>query len=161
MSKPYSIKVFIILAALFCLGFFMRAEGNAEEKALPGKGKGPITITAASLSADSKARRAVFEGNVAAKSEEMTMHSDRMVVLYSEEGGVEKIEAAGSVRLVKGDRVVTSGKAEYTRADDKVVFTENPKIAEGRTLITGSKIIYYMGEDRTSVTDSKVFIERK
>jgi lipopolysaccharide transport protein LptA len=130
-------------------------------KSLLGKGKGPITITADSLSADSKAGKAVFQGHVVAKSEDMTMNSDNMVVTYSEQGGVEKIEATGSVRLVRRARVITSGKAEYMKADDKVTFTEDPKIAEGGTLITGTKVIYYMSEDRTAVTNSKVFIERK
>jgi len=163
MSKPGSIRPLSVILVLICAGMiFSGIRGHAEEKGgFIGKGKGPITITAQSLQADSKARKAVFEGNVIAKSEDMTMHSDKMVVLYSQEGGVETIEATGSVKLVRGARVITSGRAEYTRADDKVVFTENPKIAEGGTLITGSKVIYYMGEDRTSVTDSKVFIERK
>lgn len=148
-------KILVLLIMLLAFG----ARLGAEE--LLQKGKGPITITATSLSADSKAHKAVFEGNVVAKSSEMTMYSDKMTVIYSEQGGVEQIEAVGNVRLIKGGRVITSGKADYYKPDEKVIFTEEPRIAEGKTIITGSKITYLMTEDKTSVENSKVFLEPK
>lgn len=157
MSKLNSNERVLILLFLF-LVFGIRA--GAEEQLLQ-KGKGPITITSETLSADSKAHKAVFEGKVVAKSDEMTMYSDKMTVLYSEQGGVNQIEALGNVRLIKGARVITSGKAQYFKPEEKVVFTEEPRITEGKTIITGSRITYLMNEDKTSVENSKVFMETK
>ncbi|MDA8173832.1 MAG: hypothetical protein M0018_04480 [Nitrospiraceae bacterium] len=123
--------------------------------------KGPVIITAKSLSADSKTHTAIFSGNVKAKTENMEIFADKMVVMYGDQGGVERIVATGAVRVIKEGRVITAGKADYTRADDKIVFSVNPKVAEGDTVITGTQIVYYVSDDRTSVTDSKVMIQGK
>ena len=64
--------------------------------------KGPIVITSQTLLSDNKARTALFEGSVVAKTENMTLYSDKMLVYYAEEtGNVTKIDAEGSVKLVK------------------------------------------------------------
>ena len=121
--------------------------------------KGPVTVTSRTLSADQKARQALFEGDVIARSEEMTMYSDRMLVTYGEKGGIEHMVSDGSVKLIKGGRVITSGKAEYFRDEDKIIFSINPKVVEGKTVITGTTIVYYPNEERTTVSESRVLID--
>ncbi len=181
-SKPFFTRAFAAAAAaamplFFCSGLSLAAQGNAaagktsagvqtgaavtnSPAATLGE-KGPVIITAKSLSADSKAHTAIFSGNVKAKTENMEIFADRMVVMYGDQGGVERIVATGAVRVIKEGRVITAGKADYTKADDKIVFSTNPRVAEGDTVITGTKIVYYVSDDRTSVTDSKVMIQGK
>jgi lipopolysaccharide export system protein LptA len=151
-----SFRVFLL--PLFLLAAFLcqPCEG-AEELA----GKGPIVITSDMFSAEGKANIAVFEGNVVAKTGDVTLRSDRMTVRYSGEGRVEEIEAEGRVSLVKGDRVITSGKAVYVEGERKITFTEDPRAAEGDNVITGSRMIYMIDEDRSIVEDSKVFLRQK
>ena len=73
---------------------------SAEEKT--EQIKGPILITSQTLLSDDKARTALFEGSVVAKTENMTIYSDKMLVYYAEgTGNVTKIVAEGSVKLVK------------------------------------------------------------
>lgn len=161
MSKPHFIKVLLFVSILL-----MAAPLRADEQAARANGnininKGPIVITARSLSSDSRANTALFEGNVTAKTDDIELYADRMLVSYGQQGGVERIAAEGTVKLIKGPRAITAGKADYTRADDKIIFSENPMVAEGRTLITGSRITYWITEDRTLVNDSKMFIESK
>ncbi|MBS1114482.1 MAG: lptA, partial [Nitrospirae bacterium] len=61
--------------------------------------KGPITITSETLTADNKAHTALFEKSVVAKTTDLTIQADKMLVFYQEDGGeVTKIEATGSVR---------------------------------------------------------------
>lgn len=121
--------------------------------------KGPITVTSRTLSADQKARQALFEGDVIARSEEMTMYADRMLVTYAEKGGIEHMVSDGSVKLIKAGRVITAGKAEYFRGEDKIIFSISPKVVEGKTVITGTTIVYYLNDERTDVLDSKVLID--
>ncbi|MCL5024118.1 MAG: lipopolysaccharide transport periplasmic protein LptA [Nitrospirae bacterium] len=122
--------------------------------------KGPVVITSATLTADNKARTALFEGSVVARTETMKIHADRMLVFYAEDGRITKIEADGNVRLIKGERVITAAKATYLAAEEKVIFDGQPKAVEGRNIVTGTRMIYLMKEDRSLVENSKVFMER-
>jgi lipopolysaccharide export system protein LptA len=137
--------------------FFAERQGNSEEKS-PLK-KGPITITSETLSADNKARTAFFEGSVLARTDSAELHADRMLVFYSEDGKVIKIEAEGDVRLIRGQRVMTSDKALYFAEEEKVIFTGSPKATEAGNVVTGTKITYMIKEDRSIVEHSRVFIK--
>ncbi|HEX8949864.1 MAG TPA: LptA/OstA family protein, partial [Dissulfurispiraceae bacterium] len=128
--------------------------------------KEPTVITSQMLTADNKAHTALFQVNVVAKKGDMTIYSDKMLVYYSEEKGsnnIRKIDAEGNVKVIKGDRVVTSRFATYyATPEEHVVFTGDPKASEGENVVTGTKMIYYMKDDRSVVENSKVFlVERK
>ena len=122
--------------------------------------KGPVVITSSGLSADNKARTALFEGSVLVKTETMTISSDKMLVSYTEDGKITKIVADGRVKLIKGERVITSDEATYFADEDKVIFTGQPKAVEGTSMVTGTKITYLLKDDRSLVENSKVFMER-
>jgi lipopolysaccharide export system protein LptA len=124
--------------------------------------KGPITVTSDSLTADNKAHRAVFEKNVTAKTSDITIHSDRMVVHYREQGGeVTKIEAQGNVKVYQEAKVISAAEAVYYATEDRIVFTGSPRAVDGENVVTGSKMIYYIKEDRTLVEDSKVILKNQ
>lgn len=134
------------------------ATGSTEVPVATG---GPIVITASTLSADGKARTALFEGSVLAKKGNISLHAGRMTVLYSEKGTVVRIDAEGDVRLVRGARVLTADRATYTAKDDSIVFTGGPKASENGNVITGTKITYMMAEDRSLIQNSTVFLRTK
>lgn len=126
------------------------------------KVKGPITITSESLTADNKAHTALFEGKVVAKTTEMTIYSDKMLVFYKEgSGDVTKIEATGNVRLVKETRVITSQNATYYADEDKVVFTGDPRAMDGENVVTGAVMTYFISDDRSLVEKSRVFLKKR
>ena len=137
----------------------------AEEKKDAKKGQVPTVITSESLTADNKAKTALFTGSVVAKKTDMTLYADRMLVYYSEGGSgsnIDKIEADGNVKLVRGNRIITSGKmVYYAGKDERAIFTEGPRAAEGKNVVTGTKMTYYMKDDRSVVENSKVFIVEK
>jgi lipopolysaccharide export system protein LptA len=156
---------FSIRPCLFFIVFFLcgvvsisGSPSYGEEKLI--ESKGPVVITSETLTADNKARTALFEGSVTARTGTMTINSDRMLVYYSEGGRITKIEAMGNVRLVKGERVITSDEATYFAEEEKVIFTGRPKAAEGSNMVTGTRMIYLMKEDRSIVENSKVFMEK-
>lgn len=155
---------------------------QAEEK------KVPLIITSRTLIADNEENTATFEGEVVARKGDSTLYADRMIVFAKkapaavgteaggagkepqkaakpksssdqEAGDVDRIEAYGNVRLIKGNRVVTAAQAVYhTQPEEYVVFQGDPRAAEGRNVVTGTKMTYYMKDDRSVVENSKVFL---
>lgn len=142
-----------------CVVLFFLCSLSAGEQKLIEK-KGPITITSSTLTADNRAHTALFEGSVTAKTEDTTLHADKMLVHYTEAGKVTRIEASGHVKLVKGERVITSDEATFLADEEKVVFTGQPKAVEGTTMVTGTKMIYLIKEDRSVVEQSRVYMEK-
>lgn len=128
--------------------------------------KEPTIITSEILTADNKAKTALFERSVVARKGEMTLFADKMLVYYSEEKGssnIKRIDAEGNVKLIKGERVVTSKFATYfAEPEEKIIFTGEPRATEGENVVTGTKMIYFMKDDRSIVENSKVLlIERR
>jgi len=127
--------------------------------------KEPTVVTSQKLTTDQKAKTALFEVNVVAKKGDRTMYADTMLVYYSEDksgSNIKKIDADGNVKLVRGERVVTSKHAVYyAEPEEYVVFTGEPRASEGENVVTGTKMTYFMKDDHSIVEDSKVFIVNK
>jgi lipopolysaccharide export system protein LptA len=156
----------------------VKSETNAEPKkeqkkqlgktSLMGGGdKEPTVITSNSLTADNNAKTALFTGHVVAKKGDRTFYADRMLVHYiesadGESSNIDRIEADGNVKLVRNARVITSDKMiYYAGADERAVFTGGPRATEGKNMLTGTIMTYYMKDDRSVVENSKVFIVEK
>src|SRR5512146_2779776 len=117
------LKQFFIISVLSVLLYSAGASAGEQKM----QAKGPINITSETLTSDNKAHTALFEGKVVAKTTDMTIYSDKMLVFYKEGSGeVTKIEATGNVRLLKSGRLITSRMATYYADEDKVVFTGEP-----------------------------------
>ncbi|GAB5047111.1 LptA/OstA family protein [Thermodesulfovibrio sp. TK110] len=148
----------IVLIALF---LFINPVLAQEKKEMPE----PIIITSRTLINDSKTKTATFEGNVVAKRGEVTLYANKMIVYYEDEqkgGNIKMIEAIGDVKLVKADRVITSHKATYLpEPEERVIFTGEPRATEGKNLVTGEKITYFLKDDRSLVEKSKVYLKEK
>jgi lipopolysaccharide export system protein LptA len=124
--------------------------------------KKTIVITSKTLTADNRNNTAVFEGSVVAKTGDITMHSDKMSVFYdNSENSIDTIHATGNVKVHKNERALFSDKAVYFDADEKIVFTGNPKAIEGNNIISGTKIIFYFKDDRAVVENSKIVLQNK
>ncbi len=150
-------QLFIISLSIL---FIMLSNISYAEKAQQIKGL--IIITSETLIADNKTNTALFENSVVARSEDMTIYADKMLVHYDKDtGNITKIEAEGEIKLIKGMRVITSREAIYYADGDKVIFTGEPRAVEGENVVTGIKMTYFLGEDRFLVEGSKVFLTRK
>ena len=124
--------------------------------------KGPLTITSEMLIADNKEHTARFERSVIARTTDMTLYADRMLVFYdTDSGDVKMIEAEGNIKLLKGTRAIISQKAIYYANEEKVTFAGEPRATDGENVVTGSKITYLLNEDRYVVENSKVFIRKQ
>jgi lipopolysaccharide export system protein LptA len=163
-----SIEAIIFLALLlYCstaLLLFCSSTLSAQEK--KNAKEEPTVITSKTLTVDNRANTALFEGSVVARKGEMTLFADRMLVYYSEEEGdssIKKIDADGNVRLLTGERIVTSRYATYfAEPEEHIIFIGEPRASEGENVVTGTKMIYFMADDRSIVENSRVILmERK
>jgi lipopolysaccharide export system protein LptA len=152
-NLPLICGIFIVFSLLPLYGFCIE---NAE------KINGPIVITSRTLTADDRNHTAVFENSVVAKTANMTIYADKMLVTYDKKtGNIISVDAEGKVKLIKGNRIITSDKATYQTDDREVFFTGEPKAIEDENIITGKNITYYLNEDRFFVEGSKVVIVKK
>lgn len=148
------------LCLIISLSVVLLAGAVASAAAPTEKVRGPIKVTSETLTADNKAHTALFERNVVAKTGDMTMYADSMLVSYTEGSGeVTRIDAAGNVRLQKGSRLITSGNAVYFAGEDKVVFTGEPRAVDGENVVSGETMTYYINDDRSVVEKSKVLLK--
>ena len=150
------------LLLILSLFLILAVPGGAFAEEAKTKVKGPITITSESLTADNKEHTALFEKNVVAKTTDMTIHADWMLVYYKEQGGdVTKIEAKGNVKVYQEAKVITANEMVYFADEEKVVFTGSPRAIDGDNVVTGTKITYYTRDDRSVVENSKVILKNK
>jgi lipopolysaccharide export system protein LptA len=160
MSRLLSISDVLPTGVFLVVLFLISANAFSAQEVK--KITGPITVTSQMLTADNQAHTALFERSVVARTSDTTIYADRMLVYYEKDtGNVTKIEASGSVKFIRENRVITSKNAVYYAAGEKTVFTGDPRAVEGENVVTGTKITYLMNADRFLVEDSKVFLTTK
>lgn len=156
----YSLRLMTFYA---CVAIFLLALNGASFGEQKRGVREPITITSKILTADDKAKTAIFEGSVKAVKGGIILYADKMTVYYQDEkagSSIKKIDAEGNIKLVRSGRVVTSNFAQYfPEPDEKVVFTGEPKATDGQNVITGSIMTYFFRNDRYIVENSKVFMQ--
>ena len=165
MSKSWLVRPLIALLAILAVWLACPLV-LAQEKApaAPASdGQEPIRITSNRLEADDAALTVTFIGQVKAVQGETTLYCDQMVVHYVKTEaapGVEEAEATreinrinayGHVKLVRGDRRAYSQEGVYEMAGRRVVLTGSPKLTQGPNVITGDKVVVYLDEDRAEV----------
>lgn len=139
---------------ILCLGMLsLAATAMAAPAGLArAAGGGPVEITADRLEADDAAKTLVFIGHAVAKQGDVTIHSDRLTIRYAQQGGdVDRLVAEGNVRIVQGQRVATGGRAEYFRADERILLTGSPQVVEGQNSVRGHEIELFPRENRSVV----------
>jgi len=97
MLKPFSIVSCLLI--IFSIIITLPASALDDKKE-----KQPIVITSQSLTADNKENIAIFEGSVVAKSEDLTIYSDKMTVYSDPDGSsIKKLHATGNVKVLKNE----------------------------------------------------------
>jgi lipopolysaccharide export system protein LptA len=154
------IGIMILAIALSACGTSWAAEkkpgflGKAGEAGGRG-GDQPLRITSQHLEADNKNLVTIFSGTVVAKQGNMTIYADVARVYYEkkEEGNeIREIVATGNVKMQEADRLATAQNAVFTNAEQKLVLTGQPKVWQGKDMVSGEKITILLEED-------KIFVE--
>ncbi|MBF0329074.1 MAG: hypothetical protein HQL10_07940 [Nitrospirae bacterium] len=158
-SSKTSLKIMLLIMGLIV---FYLPQTEAQDKKTV---KEATVITAQTLTTDSKAKTALFEGSVIAKKGDMTLFADKMLVYYTDEkssSNIKKIDADGNVKVVKGEKVITSSAATYlAEPQEKIIFSGSPRASEGENVVTGAKMTYFLKDDHSIVENSKVILVNK
>lgn len=101
----------------------------------------PVEVTADALDVDQDTGEAVFEGNVLVSQGLMRLSAPRLLVVYKEEGGIQRLEATGGgVTLVSGEDAAEADRADYTIDDGLVVMTGNVLLTQGPNVLTAQRM---------------------
>ena len=153
------IGIIILAIALSTCGASWAAEkkpgfiGKAGEAGGRGVDQ-PLRITSQHLEADNKNSVIIFSGNVVAKQGNMTIYADAARVYYEkkEEGNeIREMVATGNVKIQEADRLATAQNAVFTNAEQKIVLTGQPKVWQGKDMVSGEKITLLLEEDKSFV----------
>lgn len=158
------IKSHLLCISLICFWCLFPASAITAESA-PRKDRSslPITIKSNEMSADNKGKTAIFSGKVVAKQGDVTIFADKLVVSYADKReDVEKVEAAGNVRIVQQNRTGFAAQAVYDSRNGRIVLTGSPRVVQGGDSISGKMITYYVDDDKSEVSsggDPKARVE--
>ncbi len=139
------------LAALLCAGATCFAADSQPV---------PINIEANRMISQENANSVVFIGNVDARQGKLTIRSDEMTVYYTgaknnknkqATSQMEKLACKNNVKIVQGDWLGTGDRMDYFAKERKVVLSGNAKAWQGRNMVSGKTIIYYLDEKRSVV----------
>jgi lipopolysaccharide export system protein LptA len=111
--------------------------------------KDPIYISSDWMEVDQKKNTITYKGRVVMVQADMTMRSDSLTAHYDPEmKRMSQIIAMGQVNATQGNRVATGEKAVFDDKAKTVTLTGNPVMRQGNNQVTGTRVIYYMDQDR-------------
>jgi lipopolysaccharide export system protein LptA len=152
MRTPRIFAVLSLVAALAGgAGAQERGSGSAREL-----GSLPIDVVADRVSADSVRNTVAFEGNVVARQGDVTLYADRIEADYSREAGaIDRIEAAGNVRVVQEGREARSARATFHNFEQRIVLSGGATLRQGENTVQGDTLTIFLRENRSVVTGGK------
>ncbi|MFP4036164.1 MAG: lipopolysaccharide transport periplasmic protein LptA [Desulfobacteraceae bacterium] len=124
-----------------------------------------LVIHSQTLEINNKARTVLFTGDVDARKSTFTIKCREMLLYYQDDAegdadaaegmNVEKAEATGDVVITRADGGrAMADKAVYYQAEEKIVLTGNPVVKQGEDFVEGSRIIFFVRENRSIVEGS-------
>jgi lipopolysaccharide export system protein LptA len=122
-------------------------------------GHEPISLSADGLEFDYRARVLTYKGNVVAIQGDMKLESNVLTITLAESDAkgqsstnqLREVVATGNVRLSKGERTATAGRAVFDQARRTAVLSENAVLRDGPNQVTGERVVVYLDEARSVV----------
>jgi lipopolysaccharide export system protein LptA len=151
-SLSFGIAVFLL--AVFIVGPVRGAsvdggKSKSDDSVFEFNKKEPIYITSDWMEVDQKKNTITYKGRVVTIQSEMTMRSEILTAVYDPEmKQMKQIIAEGKVNAVQGNRMATGDKAIFDEKAKTLTLTGNPVMRQGNSQVTGSRIIYYIEQDR-------------
>lgn len=105
-------------------------------------------ITSQILILDYKTRTARFKENVHVVDPKMEMFCEELEIHFDDEDEISWIGASRGVRILHEGREATAGRALFDMSTEEVVLQDNPRIRDGRQLLTGDQIRFWRTTER-------------
>jgi lipopolysaccharide transport protein LptA len=139
---------FAIILSFLSVSTLCAAEEMKEEEITSNASTNGTLITSKSLLFEQKKGEAVFEGNVVVTDPDIKINSDKLIVFFDEDHKITRIEAIGSVVIIKDDIKTNSKKAEFEVESGKVVLSGSPRVKRGKDTLAGDTITFWQNDDR-------------
>ena len=148
-------QLFVILLTTLCIVSASPAFGKDKKTEDP-----PINIEADHMVSKEQSNTVVFTGNVDASQGKITIRTDEMTVHYVESNApgqqkkkskVERLVCIGNVEVTQDDWLGTGERMDYYADTHKVVLSGGAKAWQGKNMVSGKTITYYMDEKRSEV----------
>jgi lipopolysaccharide export system protein LptA len=127
-----------------------------------GSSQEPIRITADMLEFDYKNHVLVYRGGVEVTQGDLQLRSKTLTVHFDEHAAdrdrLKEIVAEGEVRIGKGSRVATGGRAVFDQTAKTVTLSEDAVLHDGDNRVAGDRVVVYLDQGRSVVEggDSRV-----
>jgi lipopolysaccharide export system protein LptA len=149
---------FVCTAGFVALLLFNTAPGLCAEA--------PINIEADRMVSQEDKNTVIFTGNVEASQGGITIRTDEMTVLYEQENTpnkegkkqtskVKKLVCVGNVEVQQEDWLGTGARMDYFAEERKIILTGDAKAWQGKNMVSGKTIIYYLDEKRSEVEQDR------
>jgi lipopolysaccharide export system protein LptA len=146
-------RIALSLIALHVFTAIGLSAGNPKKKA--GKSisetskQEPITITSDRMEMDQKNTTVTYRGHVVTVRGDLTLKSETLRATYDPNGKrLKEVVAEGEVQVSMGDRVATGKRAVYSGENSTITLTGNPVVRQGKSQVSGARIIMFINEDR-------------
>ncbi|MEM6479267.1 MAG: LptA/OstA family protein [Pseudomonadota bacterium] len=99
-----------------------------------------IEIAADRMSIDQEDGSAVLSGNVIIGQGDLRLAAPRVMVSYSETGGISRIVAEGGVTLVTPEEEVEARRATYALEADTMLLEGDVLLSQGRSAVSSERM---------------------
>jgi len=115
--------------------------------------QGPVRIDADTMEFEYKTRILTYRGDVKVTQADMTLHSDTLRVTLDADHADKprEVVAEGKVRIDKGARRATGGRAVFDNGARTVTLSEDARLHDGPNEVAGEKVVVYLDEQRSVV----------
>ena len=136
------------LAAVLGAGIPVRAAMEDDGRSLEASPDATV-VTADKLTFDYIQKFALFEGRVLVNDPRLQLSSDRLTIVFTEDGGAQTIKAEGKVLLTQGDKKARADVATYDVKSGRIVLAGGPpQVMQGRNILEGEVITFWRDEQR-------------
>ncbi|MGV6839949.1 MAG: LptA/OstA family protein [Planktomarina sp.] len=131
----------IFLTILFCvIAASVSAQSSVGLGNLNVAADTPIEAAADNLSVDQNAGTAVFTGNAIISQGDIRLSAQKIVITYSNDGGISRIDAQMQVLFTSPSEEVEAEKVVYTLSNEKMIFEDNVIFVQGPNVISADRM---------------------
>lgn len=115
--------------------------------------RAPVEYDAGRMELQDKQNRVVFMGGVTVTQAGLTVHSDRMLVNYSnvERLSIDRITATGGVTVSRGNETARGDVAVYDLGRNIITMAGNVSLRRGSDTLNGGRLVINLNSGVSSV----------
>lgn len=143
-SEESSVKVFdeCEVTIFDLMGQMSGAEGEKAQT------NAETVITSKTLSLNYKTRVALFETDVHVLDARVELFCETLKIQFGQDHEIDWIGASTGVRILSEEREVLAGEASYDVQNDEFLLQDNPRVRDGKNMLTGGTIRFWRKSGR-------------